>query len=307
MTDVVTIDEAVPSDYGALFWAGRWLIAAGLLAGLVLAIVYLHIATPRYRAYLQLVPTEQSGVSVSRNISGLASLAGVSLPKGQVSQFPLALETLKSRDVADAIAADQMLMHRLFPREWDAGHQRWREPDDALGSLKAALKTLLAVPPHVWSPPDAVAVQRVLDKDLAVEEDQKRSIATVTMTNADPLLAQDALGAVYRQADAHLRQRMDARTAAYIDYLSRKLQQVTLAEHREALAAALAEQERTLMMARSGQPFAADPLGVVSVTDKPVSPNPLIALAAGIGGGIACGAALVFVRDWRRRRAVASS
>ncbi|MBV8971509.1 MAG: hypothetical protein JO290_04380 [Sphingomonadaceae bacterium] len=249
------------------------------------------------------MPTEQSGVSVSRNITGLASLAGVSLPKGQVSQFPLALETLKSRDVADAIVSDQTLMHRLFPHEWDAAHRRWREPDDALAPFKAAAKALLAVPPHPWSAPGAVAVQKLLERDLAIEEDQKRSIATISLTNADPMLARDVLAAVYRDADAHLRQRMDARTAAYIDYISHKLQQVTLAEHREALAAALAEQERTLMIARSGQPFAADPLGVVAVADKPVSPNPLLALAAGTGAGITLGGALVLLRDWRRRRA----
>jgi hypothetical protein len=140
---------------------------------------------------------------------------------------------------------------------------------------------------------------------LTLDEDQKRSIATVGLTNADPVLAEDFLQTVYREADSHLRQRMDARTTAYIDYISRKIQQVTLAEHREALASALAEQERVLMMARSGQPFAADPLGVVSVSDKPVSPNPLIALVGGTIVGLGSAASLAIGLDWRQRRRVA--
>ena len=298
----INVGMGEDTDYVAVLWRAKSWLFVGLLAGLFAGIAYLHLATPRYRAFLQLVPTEQAGIAVSRNISGLASLAGVNLPKGQVSQFPLILETLKSRDVANAIAADQPLMHRLFPHDWDAAAQRWREPDDPLRLAKASVKSLLAIPARPWTPPGPFAVLKLLDKDLSVDEDQKRSIATIGLTNADPELAKDLLRTVYREADGHLRQRMDTRTAAYIDYISRKIQQVTLAEHREALAVALAEQERTLMMARSGQPFAADPLGIISASDKPVSPSPLIALAGGGAVGVGGAAALAVGLDWQRRR-----
>ncbi len=283
-----------------LLWRGKWLIVAGTLLGLLGSIAYLHLATPRYMAYLQLVPTEQSGVQVARNISGLASLAGINLPRGGTPQFAFVLETMKGRDVAEAVAQNQPLMRRLFAASWNPATGRWEQPEDRLHGIESAIKTVLAMPQPAWTPPGALQVQRQVQKRLSITEDNKHSIATITLTHPDPAIARDLLAAVYEASDTLQRARMERRTVAYIDYISHKLLTVQLAEHRAALANALAEQERMLMMARTGQPFAADPLGMVSVTDKPVSPNMVIALAAGLvlGGLMGIGAAIFMW--WRR-------
>ena len=284
----------------AIAWAGKWAIIACTAVGLLLAIAFLHLATPRYMAFLQLVPTEQSGVQVSRNITGIASLAGINLPRGQGSQFAFALETMKGRDVAMAIAKDQALMRRLFAKEWHPERRQWAEPPDSLRAAKNSVKALLAMKISPWTPPGASELQEYLQKNLALSEDQKRSIATVTLTHSDPELARDMLAAVYRASDEHQRARMEGRTAAYINYIARKLQTVQLAEHREALANALAEQERMLMMARTGQPFAADALGIVSVTDDPVFPKTLVVLAVGLAAGGLAGLGAAFLLHRRR-------
>lgn len=284
----------------AIAWAGKWAIIACTALGLLLAIAFLHLATPRYMAFLQLVPTEQSGVQVSRNISGIASLAGINLPRGQGSQFAFVLESMKGRDVAMAIAKDQALMRRLFAKEWNPERRQWVEPRDSLRGAKDSVKALLAMKNSPWAPPGASELQEYLQKNLALAEDQKRSIATLTLTHSDPALARDMLAAVYRASDEHQRARMEGRTAAYIDYIARKLQTVQLAEHREALANALAEQERMLMMARTGQPFAADALGIVSATDDPVFPKTLVVLAVGLAAGGLAGFGAAFLLHRRR-------
>jgi uncharacterized protein involved in exopolysaccharide biosynthesis len=288
-------------NYVGLVWCAKWWLLLCALLGLFVGIAFLHASTPKYRATLQLVPVEQSGAAVSRNISGLASLAGINLPRGQTSQFGVLLEAIKSDDVASAVATDKQLMRRLFAKQWDTRIRSWREPADPLRDIKNVIKSVLAIPIEPWSPPGRAALQKRLKKTLVIEEDPKRPIATVMLTDPDPELARDLLAALYRNADRHLRMRMDRRTSAYVTYIARKLSQVTLAEHREALADALSEQERVLMMARSGQPFAADTLGTVAVTDKPVWPNTLVALVVGVVLGVAIGAAAVFGRDWRRR------
>lgn len=284
----------------ALLWGAKWPVIIGTIVGLLGAIAYLHLATPRYQAFLQLVPTEQSGVQVNRNITGLASLAGINLPRGQGSQFAFALETMTGRDVAEAVAKDRALMARLFAGQWDAVRQQWAEPHDSLRATKDAIKRLLAIKVIPWAPPGASDLQRYLQRNLALTENPKRSIATVTLTHPDPETARDLLAAVHRGSDAHLRRRMEARTIAYIAYIRDKLRTVDLAEHREALAVALAEQERLLMMAQTGQPFAADPLGMVSVTDAPVSPNTVLVLAGGIAAGALFGLGAALLLNYRR-------
>ena len=289
----------------AIAWAGKRAIIACTALGLVLAIAFLHLATPRYMAFLQLVPTEQSGVQVSRNIAGIASLAGINLPRGQASQFAFALETMKGRDVAIAIAKDQALMRRLFAKEWNPERRQWVKPADHFRAVKDSIKALLAMKISPWTPPGASELQDYLEKNLALAEDQKRSIATVTLTHPDPELARDVLTAVYHASDDHQRARMESRTVAYIDYIAKKLQTIQLAEHREALANTLAEQERMLMMVRTGQPFAADALGIVSVTDDPVFPKTFIVIAAGLAAGVLAGFGAAFLLHQRRLKSVA--
>lgn len=280
-------------------WA---LICVCIILGMTSALLFLHMAKPRYSAYLQLVPVERNSSSISRNLSGLASLAGINLVNEPTSQFNLALETMKSRDVATALADDQVLMRRLFPNQWDAATGQWHPPEDSLRDIKISIKTLLAMPVRPWKKPGAVQVQEHIEQNLSTGEDKQRGIATIVLSDEDPALARDLLDAVYKAADSHLRNRMDIRTQGYIEYISKKLTEVTLAEHREALAQALSDQERTLMMARSGQPFSADALGDVTVTDRPTWPNMPLVLGAGLLAGAIVGVGAAFLRKWMRER-----
>lgn len=276
------------------WWIGVVLTVAGLLA----AIAFLHIAKPRYDAFLQIVPVERNTSSLPRNLSGLASLAGINLMGEPTSQFSLAIEALTSRDIAEMIVADDDLMRRIFPEQWDEAAARWRQPADALRGVKELAKTVLAVPIRPWERSGAADVQEFVSRRLTVTEDRQGGFTTLSFRHEDPELARDLLWALYKSADAHLKGRMVTRTEAYIAYLSRKLQEVTIAEHRSALAEALADQERMLMMASSGQPFSADPLGVVAVTERPTSPKLLLVIAIGLAGGLAIGIALIL---WRNR------
>lgn len=281
----------------------RWiLVAAGLALGVALSLVALQLLTPKYDAYLQLVPVERTGATISRNLSGLASLAGININNAPISQFHLALEAMTGRDVAEVVAADTALMVRMFPDEWDPVAGRWQQPPDALEPLKSLVKRLLGMPVRQWTRPGAVEVQEFIFRRYAVAENKQRGVATLTFRDKDPQLAQDLLTKIYFAADTHLRQRIDVRTEAYIAYLQRKLQEVALAEHRQVLAEAMADQERTLMMARSGQPFASEPLGTVAVTDRPTSPSIPLVLAIGVLVGGAAGVAAAFLIDRRTPR-----
>ena len=288
-------------------WLGvlreSWLIiAVAIVTGLSGAVLFLHLVQPRYSAYLELVPVERSGTSISRNLSGLASLAGINLASEPTSQFKLALETMKGRDVASVIARDQNMMRRMFPKEWNRDTHQWREPVDPLGDIKTALKHLIAIPVHPWSRPGPAEAQQFVDKHLVANEDKQHGTATAVMSTEDPALARDLLGLVYSATDDHLRNRMDLRTTRYVAYIARKMNEVTLNEHRQALAQALSDQERTLMMVRSGQPFSAEPLGQITVATRPTWPNVPLVLGAGLvlGGGV--GTAIGVLRRWRRGR-----
>ena len=298
--------DAALVDLGRGLLRQWWLILAAALLGLAAASIALHVLTFRYTATLQLTPTEQAGTGISRNISGLASLAGVSLPKTQVQTFPLLLETLHGRDVAALLARDRAIMHHVFAKDWDARTATWRQPPDGLRGLKSAIKGLLGIPNYPWQPPGAADLQEHLQKRLDIAEDTKRSIATVGYSDADPAFAARILGQLVALADQRLRARALARSTSYIAYIQEKLRTVSIAEHREALVTAMSEQEKQRMMASANQPFAGDPFGSVAVSEKPTSPIPALVLGGGVAAGVLAGFGIAYLRLRRRPAAPAA-
>jgi hypothetical protein len=92
------------------------------------------------------------------------------------------------------------------------------------------------------------------------------------------------------------------RANAYTTYLNEQIATVQIAELRRALSDTLADQEKQRMSAMSGLPFAADPVGGVSVSARPIRPSPILLLVAGAAGSLFAGALLAILAQSRRDR-----
>lgn len=281
----------------------HWTAVLGTtFAGLLIAVLYLHGATYRYTATLQLVPTEQASPALSRNLSGLASLAGVGLPKAQVSQFSLLLETLRGRDVAAILTHNAPLMHVVFANDWNVTERRWQQHDSVARPFKDDIKALLGVPVEAWHPPGAADLQEFLGRKVGIDEDVKKSVATISFSDPDPRFAAHLLDVLVGAADERLRQRALIRSGEYIAYIQQKLPTITIAEQRDALFTALSEQEKQRMMASATLPFAADPIGSAAPSLHPTFPPPWIVLALGTAAGLFAGILLALITNARRAR-----
>jgi uncharacterized protein involved in exopolysaccharide biosynthesis len=261
----------------------------------LLAVLYLHLATYRYRADLAVAPPQTSssgslGSSLGGGLGGLAALAGVGGASNAGGlNFQLYREGIMQRETAEALARDDWVLQSIFQSEWDAQRKVWAEPDTPVRTIRNALIGLLGVQGRGWSAPDAARLQDHIMEKVSVTTNSKSPVVMVSYTHPDPVFAARFLDRIHAVVDADLRQRLLARTGENIGYLSAKLQQVTIAEHRQALSQALSEQEKLRMTASSTVAFAAEPYGRASATRRPVSPNPVVALAVGVGLGVVLG------------------
>ena len=211
--------------------------------------------------------------------------------------FQLYREAIYERQTADALARDPRIMRTIFEKEWNASTQNWVAPTGLVVGAKALINSAIGVPARNWQPPDAARLQEVIRKTVTVEVNTKSPVVRVSFDHPDPAFAVYFLNALHKDVDASLRARLVARTETYIAYLSEKLMTVTIAEHRQALAQALSDQEKLRMTASSGVAFAAEPFGEAAATRKPVSPNgplvlvvaALLGIVAGIGSSLAYG------------------
>ncbi|MFQ3666187.1 MAG: hypothetical protein SNJ79_09200 [Sphingomonadaceae bacterium] len=285
---------------------GWRIIAASMVAALVVMVVYLNLASYRYTGELKVTVTQSGAGSLSsslRNLSGLASIAGIQLPQdgGEIA-FLRYRETLRSAAAARALAADEHLMQRMFRAEWDEESGRFVERRGVIGGIISLGKRLLGVPVYAWQEPDSSRVQAYLDRRVSVTQDQRRPLLVITFQDEDPEFARHFLERLHAEVDGGLRRRALEQATSNIAYLEQKLQSTSVAEHRAALSEALGEQERVRMLAESGADFAAEPIGIVAVSDRPTFPRPALFLAGALLFGLLCGAVLTLVRAWMRSR-----
>jgi hypothetical protein len=290
---VAADDEIDLVELVRALWGGRWIIA-GVTAGTVLlAILYLNVATYTYTARLTLTPAQSSGSTLSSKLGGLgdlASLAGINMPQdSNALAFSLYVEGVHSRSLADAMARHNDLMRVIFHRDWNAASSTWQEPKGFVRTTATTVKHMLGIPVFDWSAPDGARLQEFMDEEVGVEQDPKKPFVTITFDHEDPAFATRFLSTLNSELDNLLRQKALARANGNIEYLSIQLGKVTIAEHREALAQALSEQEKQRMAASSSAPYAADPFGTATASARPTAPRPVLVLGAASFAGLLLG------------------
>lgn len=273
--------KAFWGELKARYWLGLLLLAISI-AG---AIAYLHVATYKYTAELLVVPSEQSDPSLPSSMAGLGSLVGLDISQNNMS-FTMYADALSTRQVAETISKDSRIMRALFPAQWDEAVGGWREPSDLLRSMVRCVRTVLGVPVKPWREPGAADVQRYVVKHVKFVEEKRRPVAHISYEHEDPAFASYFLSRLTGQADTFLREQSITRTSAYISYLERRMQDVTIAEQRQSLAQLISSYEKARMMASSGTSFAADHFGEVNISPEPTSPPVPIVLGLAIAAGL---------------------
>ena len=279
---------------------GWFLVLLGVLVGVMWAAGNLKSLPYEYRAQMQVTQAQANGGETNQSTLGaLASLAGAGLPIAQNgSEFRLYLDSLKTRDIADELAKDPVIMHTLFASQWDETTQSWHEP--GMTKTNAWIKRIkddLGFPSVPWHAPDSESLQEFLGQLINVETDPRRPyLATVVVNWYDPQFALKLLGDLHKTADNALRQKAIRRTNDYIAFLNNLLSRVTVAEHRTSIAQSLSEQEKTAMIAQSGSAYAAEPFERPWVSSTPVAPKPVPALMEGAFLGAVGGSFLALLK-----------
>lgn len=287
-----------------------WLMPAGVLLIWALVFLKLNMDPMLWSAEIRLFPApDSSGVAPRRGLAGLAAQTGGGLAAiaglgGEAAPpFNFLLDGLANPDVAARLAKDPAIMQMAFPGEWDKERGAWRAPEGLSGKVQRGLYGLVGLPVSAWSPPDALRLQAYISKTVMVRRSVKSPLVTLTHEHWDRAFAARFLDQLVAVADDELRRQTVTRTAGNIAYLSARLDATTQAEARTALVEALAEEERSAMLASARLPYAAEVFAPATAGRWPTRPRPLPLLAAGLVAGLLLGAALAVWLDRRKPQA----
>ena len=243
----------------------------------------------------------QSGKSSLGGLSGLASVAGVSLPggSGQTSPFDKFKFLLTSYDLATFQVAQRPMLQIAFAGAWDQSRKRWLEPQGFRASFERWFDPLFGIPA---SPPiDARTLTGFYASKLKIQSIPDTDLFRVVFDDPQPARAAMLLDYLLRDANELLRRRAQANARMQAAYLRDRLSQVEVQTYRETLLSLLQQQEQTLMLANGQLPYAAQLVEQINVSPVPTSKHPLLYATIAFGLGLCLGAFGVIVAHNRRR------
>ncbi len=308
VTDDDEIDDmSWVSDALAQLRRRLWMVILGAAALLLVAVIYLRGAVYTYDVALRIVPAQSAAAARENSnisaLSSLASLTGIAVPVIPATPFRLYQEGIFTREVADRLARDPLILRGCFPDEWNAAAKAWHRPDGLPDRLHSGLYGLVGAPDRGWSPPDGARLQRLIATRVKIDQNVKTPLVTIAIAARDPAFGRYFLQHLHRTVDDYLRETALQRNLQNITYLNDRLQTVAIAEHRQALFATLSDQQQRLMLVRNPAAYAAEPFGAITQSPLPTSPRPIIISAAAILLGAGLGVVVALLVPPRRRMA----
>ncbi|MGK9233115.1 hypothetical protein KXS07_15790 [Inquilinus limosus] len=290
--------ESIAQEVIASTWRHRWLVALTVLVALGLGGLWIMMSPTRYTARLVVMPTEASqqlsdllrNAGASMIANSLSSLTGTE----QITYFDRFSKQLTSVSTATALKQHAGLVESLMNLRWNDERKIW-ESASVLTPVKAALGLDTGVDTS------AQAVAEFLRRNLNQEQDRDSPITTLSIDAEDAEVARQTLGYLHRYSDDQIKQAIYQQTQSKLEYLQRRLQNVTVNDYRQTLIGLILDQEKILMLIQPNLPFAAEALEEPEVLSEPTSPRKgrILALAGLLG--LLLGAAIAFRLDRNRR------
>ena len=266
-----------PSPALAALAAWRLVLLCTVFA-VTVGIVISFVMTPVYRAEGHALPATED-VAAKRAMGGvadLADLAGINLGSDSASQEQL--EILESQKFLADFIIERHKLPEIYPESWDAAAGKW----------KAGV-----IPPTMGH-----ALKRVRDGMLAISQDRKTGVITVTFRDRSPAVAAEWVNDYFADANRKIRDSDVARIERMVAYLNAQAVKPNQpVEVRQAIYRLVEEQLKSLAMAMSDREYAFrvfDPARVPEALERvaPVRTSiALISLVAGMLFGIGIAAA----------------
>jgi uncharacterized protein involved in exopolysaccharide biosynthesis len=293
--DVQTRNEVRDEDfdlYGFLRtqWQGRWVTLLITCVFTIGGVAYALLATQWFKADVVMVQADE-GKSLSGNLAqlgGLASLAGINIGSGGLSQTPLAV--LKSKELARDFIADNNLTKVLLVDKVDSKTGDWkvRNPNR--------------------QPDIRDAVEYFQKKVCSVVEDKKAGVVTLSITWRRSDLSAEWANELARRVNVKLRDRATTEAERNIKYLKDEMAATNVTSLQESIGKVLQTEMQKLLLARGNDEFA------FKVVDRAVAPRKrvwpqriLVVISSSILGLLVSIIVVVVRQNSRDRRTAAAS
>ena len=256
-----------------ILWNGKLLISLSILVSIIFSVFYLRNAEYLYNVSMTVIPVSSSQTSSSNSLNSLARVLSLNIQQDSEGSFGYYKSIIKSQTMASELSKDTDFMRKVFSGSWDDANKKWKTPQRTnIGKLKVKIKELIGLPIFPLNSPGEREILLILS-DIKINSQFGGNLTYLSYLTSDPDFGVYLLNTVDKFSNKILKERSVQKTRKYIDFLNERLETVQKKGQREALVKTLSEQLRSMMIASSDFPFAAEKFNFPHYFNIPNSPK----------------------------------
>jgi uncharacterized protein involved in exopolysaccharide biosynthesis len=253
-------------------WATKLYWVIGGVVGAVMAIIFMAVTIPHYKASMLISPAnpingaEISSMLADENIFALRYLV-------QRVGMTNSSDFLQFENTFSGVKVSEALM----------------QSSNIIKGMRAHRASNFSTEQDINTPQE---LSEYLQKHIKIEPVGTSTVRRLAYAHPDPVFAAFLLQSLHHITDRSIRDKVRSESEARIKYLQASILSTSNPEHRRALTTLLLEQERLKMLASIDQPYAAAIVEPASYSARPRWPNKPLVFTALILCGLIFGFAI---------------
>ena len=261
-------DEIDLRELFHVLWDKRFYIGAITFIFSLISIIYALMLPNIYQSKAVMMPMENNkGMNgMLGQYSGMASLAGISLPPESASKAQEAIARIESFEFfSNSFLPHIKLENLMAVKQWNQASNTLTY--DASDFNSESGQWVRKVKPPTLAIPSSQKAYKQYKEIMSVSEEKITSFITLSVEHESPVIAQQWVEIIMDQIDQVMRDQDRQTARKSIEYLNSIAPTVNYEEIKQALASLQQEQMKQLMMVEANENY------IFKVLDSPIVPE----------------------------------
>ncbi len=261
-------------DFMLILWDKKLFIFIVSLSFAIFSVFFALSIPNKYASSALLIPNQSdvSNAGMLNQLSGMASLAGITLPTESNDRSTEAIEKIKSFEFFDKHFLPNISLENLMAvRDWEYDTNTIIYDENIFNSSKSEWIREVSYPKKTI--PSAQEAFKTYNTILNISQDTKTSFVYLTVKHHSPFIAQKWAEIIISEINNSMRINDKDKALKSIEFLNNQLPRVNYEEIRVSIAKLQEEQMKSLMLIESNDDYVFQTLDSPIVPEIKSSPN----------------------------------